>query len=85
VIDAATLHTLIEFILCFALEGLPLLDRGMTMARDGGEHLCSVGEEKSVAYIEENDAPLWHLFILLKVPASASLRFLGHVHNLKPL
>jgi hypothetical protein len=85
VIDAATLHALIEFILGLVLESLPLLDCGMTMDRDWGEHLCSVGEEKSVAYIEEDDAPLWHLFILLKASVSASLRFLGQVHNLELL
>jgi hypothetical protein len=32
VIDTATLHALVEFILCFALKGLPLFDRGMTIA-----------------------------------------------------
>jgi hypothetical protein len=38
----------------------------MTVDRDGSEHLGPVGEEKSVADIEENYAGLWHGSILLK-------------------
>jgi hypothetical protein len=65
-IDAAALHALIEFFLGSALEGLPLFEGGMTVDRDGSEHLDPVGEEKSVADIEENYAALWHGSILLK-------------------
>ena len=63
-IDTAALHALIELRLRSALQSLPLLERGMTIARDGCEHLRAVGEEKSVADIKENDAPFCHVSIL---------------------
>jgi hypothetical protein len=71
VIDSAVLHALVEFLLRSALQRLPLLERGVTIARDWGQHLRPVGEEKSVADVEENDAPFCHVPILLKASVEA--------------
>ena len=38
----------------------------MKLAGDWGQHFRPVGEEQSVADIEENDARFGHVFILLK-------------------
>ena len=75
-IDSAALHALVELHFRSALQGLPLLERGMTIARDGGQHLRAVGEEKCVADIKENDAPFCHVSILLKASAGAGRQLL---------
>src|SRR5947209_5154550 len=64
VIDSAILHAQVEFVLGSALESLPLFQGGMAIAGNGLQHLRPVGEEKSVADIEEDDAPLCHDSIL---------------------
>src|SRR5260370_28640681 len=64
VIDSAILHAKVEFLLGSALEGLPLFQCRMAIAGNGVQHLRPVGEEKSVADIEEDDAPLCHDSIL---------------------
>src|SRR5258708_28738661 len=64
VIDSAILHAQVEFLLGSALQSLPLVQRGMAIAGNGLQHLRPVGEEKSVANIEEDDAPLCHDSIL---------------------
>jgi hypothetical protein len=64
VIDFAALHALIKYRLGFALEGLPLLEGRMVFGGDRCQHFRAVGEEKSIADIEENDSSLGHGFIL---------------------
>jgi len=67
VIDSTGLHTLVKLLLCSALKGLPLFERGMTIAGDRSQHLRAIGEEQCVADIEKDDAPFTHIFILLKI------------------
>src|SRR5260370_31333188 len=64
VVYSACLHAQVEFLLGSALQSLPLVQRGMAIAGNGLQHLRPVGEEKSVANIEEDDAPLCHDSIL---------------------
>src|ERR1700722_4339391 len=66
-IDSAVLHAEVEFLFSSALQSLPLIERGVTIAGNRVQHLGSVREEKSVSHIKENNSRFCHDFILPKV------------------
>src|ERR1700688_1849601 len=65
-IDLSALHAEVELMFGSALQSLPLLERGVTIAGDRLQHFGPIGEEKSVPNIKENDAMLCHDSILPK-------------------
>jgi len=93
VIDATCLYALIKLCLRSALQGLPMFERGLTVACDGGQHRRPVREEKSIADIEENDTPVRHASILLKttripedvVSCSSRKRWIRLVTRVRPI